>query len=76
MRTESQMVTIVVRATKDTQLELARKWGFPASVFADATFGLGVTMMFETGHTEEQIVETVRRLIADLSASPLGRGAS
>lgn len=76
MRTENQMVTIVVRATKDTQLELARKWGFPASVFADATFGLGVTMMFETGRTEEQIVDTVRRLIADLSASPLGRGAS
>jgi len=76
MRTEEQMITIVVRATKDTQLDLARKWGFPASVFADATFGLGVTMMFETGHTEEQIVETVRRLVADLSASPSDRGAS
>jgi hypothetical protein len=69
------MATIIVRATKDAQLELARKWGFPAPVFAGATFGLGVTMMFETGHTEEQIVETVRRLIADLAAPPFERGA-
>ena len=76
MRTEEQMITIVVRATKDTQLDLARKWGFPASVFADATFGLGVTMMFETGHTEEQIVEIVRHLVSDLSSSPSNRGAS
>jgi hypothetical protein len=76
MRTEEQMATIITRSTKDHQLEIARKWGIPANVLAGATFGLGVTMMFETGHTEEQIVEIVRQLVADLSAPPYGRGAS
>ena len=75
MRTEEQMATIITRSTKDHQLEIARKWGIPASVLAGATFGLGVTMMFESGHDEEQIVEIVRQLIGDLSASPVGRGA-
>lgn len=75
MRTEEQMITIVVRATKDTQLELARKWGFPASVFANATFGMGVTMMFESGYSEERIVEIVRQLVGDLAAPPDTRGA-
>jgi len=76
MRTEQQMVSIVTRSTKDHQLEIARKWGIPANVIAGATFGLGVTMMFESGHSEEQIVEIVRQLVADLDASPAGRGAS
>ena len=76
MRTEQQLATIVTRSTKDHHLEMARKWGIPASVMAGATFGLGVTMMFESGHSEEQIVEIVRQLVGDLSAPPFGRGAS
>ena len=76
MRTEKQMASIVTRSTKDHQLEIARKWGIPASVIAGATFGLGVTMMFESGYTEEQIVEIARQLVADLSGPPEGRGAS
>jgi len=76
MRTVQQMTTIVTRATKDLHLDLAKKWGFPASVFAGSTFGLGVTMMFESGYTEEQIVEIVHNLMADLSGPPDARGAS
>ena len=76
MRTEQQLATIVTRSTKDHHLEMARKWGIPASVMAGATFGLGVTMMFESGYSEEQIVEIVRQLVGDLSAPPFGRGAS
>ena len=76
MRTESQMATIITRSTKDHQLEIARKWGIPSSVVAGATFGLGVTMLFESGHTEEQIVEIVRQLVGDLGAPPSRRGAS
>jgi hypothetical protein len=70
------MTTIITRATKDLHKDIARKWGFPASVFAGSTFGLGVTMMHESGYTEEQIVEVVRQLVADLSAPPGERGAS
>jgi hypothetical protein len=33
-------------------------------------------MMFESGYTEEQIVEIVRGLVADLTAPPDSRGAS
>lgn len=76
MRTEQQMASIVTRSTKDHHLEMARKWGIPASVMAGATFGLGVTMMFESGYSEEQIVEIVHQLVADLSGAPEGRGAS
>ena len=75
-RTEQQLASIVTRSTKDHQLEIARKWGIPANVIAGATFGLGVTMLFESGYTEEQIIEIVRQLVSDLSAAPLGRGAS
>lgn len=70
------MASIVTRSTKDHQLEIARKWGFPASVLAGATFGLGVTMMFESGYSEEQIVEIVRQLVGDLAGPPGGRGAA
>ena len=76
MRTEQQMATIITRSTKDHQLEIARKWGIPPSVIAGATLGLGVTMLFESGYSEEQIVEIVRQLVGELSASPFGRGAS
>lgn len=76
VRTQEQMATIATRRMKDLHVEIAKKWGFPASVLADTTFGLGVTMMFETGHTEDQIVEMVRSLLADLGAPPDSRGAS
>ena len=75
-RTEQQMATIITRSTKDHQLEIAKKWGIPSGVVAVATFGLGVTMMFESGHSEEQIVEIVRQLVDDLSGPPSARGAS
>ena len=76
MRTDEQMATIITRSMKDLHKDTARKWGFPATVMAGATFGLGVTMMFESGYTEEQIIGIVRELVADLSGSPEGRGAS
>jgi hypothetical protein len=72
MRTDTQMTTIITRAMKNLHMEHAKKWGFPANVIASATFGLGVTMMVESGYTEEQLVEIVRELVADLST----RGAS
>ena len=75
-RTEQQMADIVTRKTKDLHLELARKWGFPAHVIAGSAFGLAVTMMIESGHTEAQVVEIVRQLAADLTAPPGARGAS
>lgn len=76
MRTQEQMATIATRRMQELHLEIAKKWGFPARVLADTTFGLGVTMMFETGRTEDQIVEMVHALLADLGASPGTRGAS
>lgn len=76
MRTEQQMTSIVTRATKDLHFDLARKWGIPVGVIAGSTFGLGVTMMHESGYTEEQIVEIVRQLVAELSGAPDTRGAS
>jgi hypothetical protein len=76
MRTEQQVTTIVTRAMKDLHLELARKWGFQAGTIGGATFGLGVTMMLESGYTEEQIVDLVRDLVAGLTGAPTARGAS
>jgi hypothetical protein len=70
------MASIVTRQVKDLQLELARRWGITAEVLAGSTFGLGVTMMFESGYTEEQIVEEVHRLVGNLGAPPDARGAS
>ena len=75
-RTEQQLASIITRSTKDHQIEIARKWGIPSGVVAGATFGLGVTMMLESGYSEDQIVEIVHDLVADLSGSPEGRGAS
>jgi len=66
MRTEDQMATIITRAMKDFHKDTARKWGFPAHVFAGSTLGLGVTMMVESGYSEDQIVEVVRQLVSDL----------
>lgn len=62
MRTHEQMASIITRSTKDHQSEIARKWGIPGSVVAGATLGIGVTMLVESGHSEEQIVEIVRQL--------------
>ena len=76
MRTDEQMATIITRSMKDLHKDTARKWGFPATVMAGATFGLGVTMMFESGYSEEQIVEIVRSLVGELSGPPGVRGAS
>ena len=61
---------------KDLHKELAKKWGFPASTIAGATFGLGVTMMIESGCTEAQIIAMVQQLVADLAGPPSTRGAS
>jgi hypothetical protein len=76
MRTVKQLTAIVTRATKDLHLEIARKWGIPAGVITEATLGIGVTMMFEIGNTEEQIVETVRGLVRLLTAASVDGGAS
>lgn len=70
MRTEEQMATIITRSMKDLHKDTARKWGYPAHVLAGATFGLGVTMMVESGYSEEQLLEIVRQLVADLTAPP------
>lgn len=76
MRSEQQMASIATRRMKDLHLEIAKKWGIPASVIAGTTLGLGVTMMHESGYSEDQIVETVRHLLGDLIATPDTRGAS
>lgn len=76
MRTAEQMTAIVTRATKELHHDLAKKWGFPAHVIAGSTFGLGVTMMFESGYTEEEILQIVRDLVEGLAAPPDARGAS
>lgn len=76
LRNEQQMATIATRRMKDLHLEIAKKWSVPVNVLAGTTFGLGVTMLFETGHTEEQIVEFVRQLVGDLSDDPSRRGVS
>jgi hypothetical protein len=76
MRSEQQVTTIVTRAMKNLHLELAQKWGFQAVTIAGATFGLGVTMMIESGYTEEQIVDIVRDLVGGLTGAPPARGAS
>jgi hypothetical protein len=78
--TNVELVTAATQRIKDLHLEIARTWGAApdviTEVLAGATFGLGVTMMFECGHDEEQIVATVRDLVTELSASPTERGAS
>ena len=68
--------SLVTRKLKDLHLEIARCWGISADVIAGATFGLGVTMLFESGYDEAQIVEILRQLVRDLSAPASDRGAS
>ena len=91
MMTIEDMSRLITQRIKDTNLETVRELGRQWKVTVDeveavaaelsrliagATFGLGVTMMFETGYTEEKIVDLVRSLVADLSAPPEDRGAS
>ena len=75
-RTEQQMATIATRRMKDLHLEIATKWGISAAVLANSTFGLGVTMLWESGFSEAQIVDLVRQLLDDLSGPAGTRGAS
>ena len=67
MRTEQQMATIVTRRMKELHVEVATKWGIPTSVITHSTFGLAVTMMFESGYTVEQIADIARQLVNDLT---------
>ena len=76
MRTPKQQTSIITQAMKNLHIETARKWGIPVDVITGATFGLGVTMMVESGYSEDQIVEIVRSLVADLGTPPNVRGAS
>lgn len=75
-RSDQQMATIVTRATKDLHRDIAKKWGFPANVIAGSTFSLAVTMMHDSGYTDDQIVEFARQLLAELGAPPESRGAA
>jgi hypothetical protein len=75
-RSEQQMADIVTRKMKDLHLEIAKRWGIPSQVLAGTTFGLGVTMMAESGYSAEQIVEIVHQILGDLGAPPEVRGTS
>lgn len=75
-RSEQQLADIATRRMKDLHLEIAKRWGIPAGVLAGTTLGLGVTMMFESGYSHDEIVNTVLNLLADLAGSPADRGAS
>ena len=89
--TIDEMTRLITQRIKDVNLEtvheLGRQWqvtldeieevaGQLTRLIAGATFGLGITMMFEIGNTEEKIIELVRERLAELSASPEDRGAS
>lgn len=78
--TEREMTILVTQRMKDLHLEIARQGQIPADVIADviagSTFGLGVTMMFESGYDENQIIKIVRHLVSNLSAPANERGAS
>ena len=76
MRTEQQMATIVTRRMKELHTEVATKWGIPTSVITHSTFGLAVTMMFESGYTADQIVDMARQLVGDLSLTAAHREAT
>ena len=75
-RSDQQLADIATRRMKDLHLDIAKRWGIPSNVLAGATFGLGVTMMFESGYSAEQIVEFLHQLLGDLGATPEGRSAS
>lgn len=70
----------VTQRMKDLHLEIARTAGVPgvviAEVLAQATFGLGVTMMFESGYAPDRVVEIAQQLLDKLAAPATERGAS
>lgn len=81
--TTHELVTLITRRIKDVGLEIASQaaqLGVSPDQMSDtmaaAIFGLGTTMMFESGHDEAAIVDLVRHLVGQLSASPSERGAS
>lgn len=81
--TTEELVTLVTRRVKDVNLEIASqaaRFGLSPEQMSDtvaaAIFGLGTTMMFESGYDEAEIVEIVRHLVGNLSAPPSARGAS
>lgn len=74
--TVHEATTLVVRKLKDLHLEIAKEYGISADVIAAAQFGLGVTMMFECGSSEADLIGSVQRLVGDLMESPEERGAS
>lgn len=76
MRTEQQMATIVTRRMKELHTEVATKWGIPVDVITHSTFGLAVTMMFESGHSGDQIADMARQLVADLALAAEHRNAT
>jgi hypothetical protein len=84
MKAVDQMTRLVAAKLKDTNLEIAKLLAHEehidpdtvVSVIVGATFGLGVTMMFESGHSKDDIIERVRSILAELMASAADRGAS
>lgn len=75
-RSEHQLAEIATRKMKELHHEISKRWGIPADLLAGTTLGLGVTMVFESGYSAEQIIDIVRNLVDDLSAPPDERGAS
>lgn len=82
--TAEEIGRTVTQAMKDHHREIAKqiasKWPVPpeaiSDVLAGATFGLGVVMLFESGYTQDQIIEIANGLLKALSALPGARGAS
>ena len=75
-RSEQQLAEIATRKMKDLHHEIAKRWGISVELLAGTTFGLGVTMVFELGYSEDQIIEMVRNLVGDLTGAPRDREAS
>jgi len=76
MKTVEQMTSVVTQHVKDLNRELVRDAGVTVEVLAGSIFGLGVTMLFESGSSEEEIVAIVRKIVGDLTGTPSERGAS
>jgi len=75
-RSQEQLAEIATRRMKELHHEIAKRWGIPVDLLAGTTMGLGVTMVFELGYSEDQIVEMVRNLVGDLTGLPRDRGTS
>jgi len=74
-RSEQQLAEIATRRMKDLHQEIAKRWGIPVGILAGTTLGLGITMLLDSGYSEEQIFDVVRSLMTDLTDSGR-RGAS